>query len=91
AGGGSFGLALSRGGFQALLSFIESHGDTQILSSPRIATLNNQKAVLKVGTDDYFITGISGSNTTNSTTSGTGSNVNQIPTLTLTPFFSGIA
>ncbi|MCP6379623.1 hypothetical protein NL466_28435, partial [Klebsiella pneumoniae] len=46
AGGGSFGLALSRGGFQALLSFIESHGDTQILSSPRIATLNNQKAVL---------------------------------------------
>ncbi|MFT7773200.1 secretin N-terminal domain-containing protein [Roseateles sp.] len=92
AGGGSFGLALSRGGFQALLSFIESHGDTQILSSPRIATLNNQKAVLKVGTDDYFITGISGSNS--STTTGTTGNngiANQIPTLTLTPFFSGIA
>ncbi|MBV8035723.1 pilus (MSHA type) biogenesis protein MshL [Roseateles sp.] len=92
AGGGSFGLALSRGGFQALLSFIESHGDTQILSSPRIATLNNQKAVLKVGTDDYFITGISGSNS-NSSTNSTGTNgvVNQIPTLTLTPFFSGVA
>lgn len=92
AGGGSFGLALSRGGFQALLSFIESHGDTQILSSPRIATLNNQKAVLKVGTDDYFITGISGSNS-GTGTGGTGSTstTNQIPTLTLTPFFSGIA
>ncbi|WP_415840435.1 secretin N-terminal domain-containing protein [Roseateles saccharophilus] len=90
AGGGSFGLALSRGGFQALLSFLESHGDTQILSSPRIATLNNQKAVLKVGTDDYFITGISGSNSNNSSSS-TGTTVNQIPTLTLTPFFSGIA
>lgn len=92
AGGGTFGLALSRGGFQALLSFIESHGDTQILSSPRIATLNNQKAVLKVGTDDYFITGISGSNSgTNTGNTGTNGNVNQIPTLTLTPFFSGIA
>lgn len=92
AGGGTFGLALSRGGFQALLSFIESHGDTQILSSPRIATLNNQKAVLKVGTDDYFITGISGSNTSNATSStGTTGTTNQIPTLTLTPFFSGVA
>ncbi|MBW8843856.1 MAG: secretin N-terminal domain-containing protein [Burkholderiales bacterium] len=92
AGGGTFGLALSRGGFQALLSFLESHGDTQILSSPRIATLNNQKAVLKVGTDDYFITGISGSNTSNATsTTGSTGTTNQIPTLTLTPFFSGIA
>lgn len=92
AGGGTFGLALSRGGFQALLSFIESHGDTQILSSPRIATLNNQKAVLKVGVDDYFITGISGSNTNNATSStGNTGTTNQIPTLTLTPFFSGIA
>jgi len=92
AGGGTFGLALARGGFQALLSFIESHGDTQILSSPRIATLNNQKAVLKVGTDDYFITGISGSNSgTNTSNTGTNGTTNQIPTLTLTPFFSGIA
>lgn len=91
AGGGSLGLALSRGGFQALLSFLESQGDTQILSSPRVATLNNQKAVLKVGTDDYFITGISGSNSSTGVTQGTNSTANQIPTLTLTPFFSGIA
>ncbi|MEO6280837.1 secretin N-terminal domain-containing protein [Roseateles sp.] len=92
AGGGALGLALARGGFQALLSFIESHGDTQILSSPRIATLNNQKAVLKVGTDDYFITGISGSNSgSNSSNTGTNGTTNQIPTLILTPFFSGIA
>ncbi|KQV87622.1 pilus (MSHA type) biogenesis protein MshL [Pelomonas sp. Root1237] len=92
SGGGTLGLALARGGFQALLAFVESHGDTQILSSPRIATLNNQKAVLKVGTDDYFITGISGSNSgTNTGTNGTNGTTNQIPTLTLTPFFSGIA
>lgn len=92
SGGGTLGLALARGGFQALLAFVESHGDTQILSSPRIATLNNQKAVLKVGTDDYFITGISGSNSgTNTGNTGTNGTTNQIPTLTLTPFFSGIA
>lgn len=92
SGGGAFGAAIVRNGFQGLISFIESHGDTQILSSPRVATLNNQKAVLKVGTDDYFITGISGSN--NNNTNNTGNNTGtttSIPTLTLTPFFSGIA
>ena len=91
AGNGTLGLALSRGGFQGLISFLESHGDTQILSSPRVATLNNQKAVLKVGSDDYFVTGISGgnANTGSSTTNNNGGVV--MPTLTLTPFFSGIA
>jgi MSHA biogenesis protein MshL len=47
--------------------------------------------VLKVGTDDYFITGISGSNSGTSSNTGTNGTTNQIPTLTLTPFFSGIA
>lgn len=92
AGGGAFGAAIVRNGFQGLISFIESHGDTQILSSPRVATLNNQKAVLKVGTDDYFITGISGSNTNNNNNNGNNTGTTtSIPTLTLTPFFSGIA
>ncbi len=91
-GGGAFGLALSRGGFQGLISFLESHGDTQILSSPRVATLNNQKAVLKVGSDDYFVTGITGGNSSNNNTTTTNNTSNNtIPTLTLTPFFSGIA
>ncbi|WP_221439412.1 secretin N-terminal domain-containing protein [Roseateles oligotrophus] len=91
SGSGAFGLALTRGGFQGLISFLESHGDAQILSSPRVATLNNQKAVLKVGSDDYFVTGItSGNNTNTSSTTGNTTN-NVIPTLTLTPFFSGIA
>lgn len=93
-GGGAFGMALTRGGFQGLISFLESHGDTQILSSPRVATLNNQKAVLKVGSDDYFVTGITGGNngnTNNNNSNGTTGNNNTMPTLTLTPFFSGIA
>ncbi|MEJ6003513.1 secretin N-terminal domain-containing protein [Paucibacter soli] len=92
-GGGAFGLALAKGGFQGLLSFLENYGDLQILSSPRVATLNNQKAVLKVGADDYFVTGISGGNSNNSNNNNTSNNNSGIsmPTLTLTPFFSGIA
>ncbi len=91
AGGGSFGLALTRGSFQGLISFLESHGDTQILSSPRVATLNNQKAVLKVGSDDYFVTGISSGNANTGNATGTNNGGVVMPTLILTPFFSGIA
>ncbi len=92
AGGGLFGLALASDGFQAVLGFLETRGDVQILSSPRIATLNNQKALLKVGTDEFFVTNVSGGSTAN----GTNNNANTgatttLPTLTLTPFFSGIA
>ena len=86
-GAGMFGLSLAGGGFQAVLGFMESYGELQILSSPRIATLNNQKAVLKVGTDDYFVTNVSGG----STTTGTANATTTLPALTLTPFFSGIA
>jgi MSHA biogenesis protein MshL len=90
AGGGLFGLAFATDGFQAVLGFLETRGDVQILSSPRIATLNNQKAVFKVGTDDYFITSVSSGSTTSGTTAGSG--VTQtLPTLTLSSFFSGIA
>src|SRR6267143_2890105 len=54
--GAVFGLALQTGSFAALLTFLESQGNVQVLSSPRIATLNNQKAMLKVGTDEFFVT-----------------------------------
>jgi MSHA biogenesis protein MshL len=84
-GQGFFGIAFQSNNFAALLSFLEGQGDVQVLSSPRIATTNNQKAVLKVGTDDYFVTGIS----TNTTTSASGNVVT--PNITLQPFFSGIA
>lgn len=56
-----------------------------MLSSPRIATLNNQQAVLKVGTDDFFVTDVS----TTSNTGGAGTTTP--PSVTLQPFFSGIA
>ena len=89
AGAGLFGLAFATNGFQAVLGFLETRGDVQILSSPRIATLNNQKAVLKVGTDDFFVTGVSGGSSTAGTTTSNGTTT--LPSITMTPFFSGIS
>ena len=85
AGAGLFGLAFATDGFQAVLGFLETQGDVQILSSPRIATLNNQKAVLKVGSEDFFVTGVTSGAAATTTVAATP------PTLTLTPFFSGIS
>lgn len=84
-GRGFYGLAFQTANFAALLNFLESQGNVQVLSSPRIATLNNQKAVLKVGTDEFFVTNVS----TTTTTSSTGNTTS--PTITVQPFFSGIA
>ncbi|MEO7107944.1 MAG: secretin N-terminal domain-containing protein [Rhodoferax sp.] len=89
--GGLFGLALATDGFQAVLGFLETRGDIQILSSPRIATLNNQKALLKVGTDEFFVTNVSGGTAATPSTSSSSSTAPTLPTLTLTPFFSGIS
>jgi MSHA biogenesis protein MshL len=81
-----FGLAFQSPNFAAMLQFLETQGNVQVLSSPRIASVNNQKAVLKVGTDEFFVTGI----TTTVTTSGNGAPV-VTPSITVQPFFSGIA
>jgi MSHA biogenesis protein MshL len=84
-GRGFYGLALQSNNFAALLNFLETQGDVSVLSSPRIATLNNQKAVLKVGTDELYVTGVT------TTTTSSGDNSVSSPTLNLQPFFSGIA
>ena len=79
-----FGIALQTSNFAALLQFLETQGDVQVLSSPRVATINNQKAILKVGTDQFFVTNVS----TVTTTTAVGTQ--QTPTVTVAPFFSGI-
>ena len=89
AGAGLFGLAFATTGFQAVLGFLETQGDVRILSSPRIATLNNQKAVLKVGVEDFFVTGVTGGTISNTTTNSNGTTT--LPSVTLTQFFSGIS
>lgn len=84
-GKGFFGLAFQAANFASLISFLESQGRVSVLSSPRIATLNNQKAILKVGSDDLFVTNITTNTVNNSSTSTTS------PTINVQPFFSGIA
>jgi MSHA biogenesis protein MshL len=82
--GSLFGLAFQTSNFAAMISFLESQGSVHVLSSPRIATINNQKAVLKIGTDEFFVTGVS--TTTNSNATGNTTS----PNVTLQPFFSGV-
>jgi MSHA biogenesis protein MshL len=82
--GSMFGLALQTNNFAALISFLESQGTVHVLSSPRVATLNNQKAVLKIGTDEFYVTGVT------TVTTATNAGNTTTPTVTLQPFFSGV-
>ncbi|WP_243975036.1 pilus (MSHA type) biogenesis protein MshL [Vibrio natriegens] len=82
--GGQTNVTISDGNFDAVLSFMSTQGDLNVLSSPRITAANNQKSVIKVGTDQYFVTELS-SNV------GNGDNSNAVPEVELTPFFSGIS
>lgn len=88
-GNGLFGLVFSQTNFTGVLSFLETQGNVHILSSPRVSAMNNQKAVLKVGTDEYFVTGVTGGTISTGTTSA--GNTTTLPTITLSSFFSGIA
>ena len=80
------GLAFQTDSFAALVRFLETQGQVQVLSSPRIAAINNQKAVLKVGVDEFFITEIT---STPNTSGGTGATTST--SVTTQSFFSGIA
>lgn len=87
-GKGFIGLAFQTANFAALLNFLETQGNVSVLSSPRIATLNNQKAVLKVGADEFFVTNLT-------VTAGTTTTAGTTGPATITPqfqsMFSGIS
>jgi MSHA biogenesis protein MshL len=82
--GNAFAMAFDIGDFNAFIELLAAQGDTRVLSSPRVSTLNNQKAVIKAGSDEFFVT-----NVTSSTVTGTASSTSR--DIELTPFFSGIA
>lgn len=82
--GGVTSLKITGTDFSALITLLDTQGDVDVLSSPRVTASNNQKAVIKVGRDEYFVTDVS-STTVASTTPVTS------PEVELTPFFSGIA
>jgi len=86
--GGVNSLAISSitgsNNFSGVIELLQTQGNVQVLSSPRITATNNQKAVIKVGEDEYFVTEVSSTTTTGTSTTTT-------PEIELTPFFSGIA
>lgn len=51
-----FQIAASFGEFNSLLDALDAQGDLKVISSPRVATLNNQKAVIKVAREETFFT-----------------------------------
>jgi MSHA biogenesis protein MshL len=75
------------GDFGGIIKLLQNQGNVQVLSSPRISTVNNQKAVIKVGQDQFFVTGVS---TTSGVTSGVGTSAFPQQSIDLTPFFSGV-
>ncbi|MBI3058496.1 MAG: hypothetical protein HYY81_04205, partial [Deltaproteobacteria bacterium] len=51
---GGFQIGVASTDFTALLSVLNSQGELKVISSPKLATLNNQTAVIRAGTDEVF-------------------------------------
>jgi MSHA biogenesis protein MshL len=86
----TFTAIFTKGDFAAMVELLATQGKTNVLSSPKISTLNNQNAIIKVGRDEYFVTGVY-ANTANNVNTLTGTNNTSPPTPIMASFFSGIA
>ena len=82
--GGVTSLSIKGSDFTTMINLLDTQGDVDVLSSPRVTASNNQKAVIKVGSDEYFVTDVSSTTVAGTTPVTT-------PQVELTPFFSGIA
>ncbi len=82
--GNLFAVGAASDDFAFIIRLLDQQGDVNVLSSPRVSTVNNQKAVIKIGSDEFFVTEVSSTTTTGTSTTTT-------PEIILTPFFSGIA
>ena len=51
---GGFQIGVVSTDFRALLDIINTQGEMNVISSPKLATLNNQTAVIRAGTDEVF-------------------------------------
>jgi MSHA type pilus biogenesis protein MshL len=68
-----FRFGIGSGKFDSFIDLLKTQGKLSIVSSPRVATLNNQRAVIKVATEDVYFE----SSTTQ--TSGVGSQSSLVP------------
>lgn len=87
--GGLFGLTYEdpSNNFTGMIEMLQTQGTVQVLSNPRVSASNNQKAVIKIGEDEYYVTDVN--STTNLGTTGSSAVSNS--DIDLTPFFSGIS
>lgn len=87
--------------FHDVLAFIDSQGVSQVLPSPRLMAANDQKSMIKVGTNEYVITNIlstsklrapvkSSEQTTNESSSQQRSEKRIVSGIQLTPYFEGL-
>ena len=82
--GGVTSINFTGSDFSTIINLLDTQGDVDVLSSPRVTASNNQKAVIKVGNDECFVTDVSSTTVAGTTPVTT-------PQVELTPFFSGIA
>src|SRR4051812_39752267 len=87
ASGAVVGLAVATPNFAALLTFLEKPGKRQMRSGPPGPAPENQKAVLKVGDEQLFVSNVSVTPVSNATT---GAITNALATPQFSPYFSGI-
>lgn len=84
--GGIFAVAFKTDNFAAFFELLKSQGEVHVLSSPRVSTVNNQKALIKIGGDEFFPTEVTNSSNDNSDNS----DQTQVE-VKLEAFFSGIS
>ncbi len=72
--------------FTSVIKALETQGNVQVLSSPRVTAMNNQKAAIKVGFDEFFVTNVS----QNQNYIQSGLVTQPTMNVNLTPFFTGI-
>lgn len=81
--GGVTTISFKGADFAGMINLLDTQGDVDVLSSPRVTASNNQKAVIKVGTDEYFVTDVSSTTVAGTTPITT-------PQVQLTPFSRGL-
>ncbi|MEQ8631151.1 MAG: secretin N-terminal domain-containing protein [Gammaproteobacteria bacterium] len=78
-------LSTSFTDFEAIFQLLQTRGTTQVISSPQLRVLNNQKAVFQDGDQEFFQT------QADSTTVSTANNTTTNEENNLEQFFSGIS
>lgn len=86
-------LSYNDGRFKGVINALSEQGDIKVMSQPRIRTLNNQPAIIKVGTDRTFFaaqaTSTTNAGATQVVTSEQATTITEGLVLTVTPQISG--